>query len=86
MFKLLIYFLEASNCQATESIKRNLYYANEGLNALIRWMGTLYFHVFRALILQPLGGEGSVGVPSEFWKPERQSFEKLCGHGRSQMK
>lgn len=49
---MLIYFLEASDCQATESIKGNLYYVNEGLNALIRRIGTLYFHVFHALILK----------------------------------
>lgn len=29
-----------------------MYYVNEGLNALIRWIGTLYFHVFHALILK----------------------------------
>ena len=54
-----------------------MYYANEGLNALIRWIGTLYFHVFHALILKlrvgTAGRNGSDGVPSEFWKPECQS-------------
>lgn len=67
-----------------------MYYANEGLNALIRWIGTLYFHVFHALIFQ-LSGITRVGasdrIPSEFGKPDCWEFlEKLCGHGRNQMK
>ena len=51
-----------------------MYYVNEGLNALIRWIGTLYFHVFHALILKLRVGAaereegGRDGVPSGFWK------------------
>lgn len=68
-----------------------MYYANEGLNALIRWIGTLYFHVFHALILKlSIGtsgrGRARMEFPSGFWKAEHWSFENLCGHGRSQMK
>lgn len=54
-----------------------MYYVNEGLNALIRWIGTLYFHVFHALILKRRVGTAGRGaeeeVPSGFWKPEHGS-------------
>lgn len=69
-----------------------MYYVNEGLNALIRWIGTLYFHVFHALILKLRVGavereeEAMMEFQVDFWKTERWGFEKLCGHGGSQMK
>lgn len=69
-----------------------MYYVNEGLNALIRWIGTLYFHVFHALILKlrvgaaEREGEAVMEFQVDFGKHSAGVFEKLCGHGGSQMK
>lgn len=69
-----------------------MYYVNEGLNALIRWIGTLYFHVFHALILKlrvgavEREGEAMREFQVGFGKQSARVLKKLCGHGGSQMK